>query len=158
MKLNTHDRTPRPKPLKSKLEIVLWSMLAVSICGMCGITIFAGFAYAETPLAGVFLILLYAAMAIMIRIPIKDIEKAYVEINANNIHVVDYYCGIKKEKLFSFSDITSAEICIGYSLKVKGYRISEMGIQYIVFRNGKKYLFKIIHLPETEEIFKQYLQ
>ena len=158
MKLNTHDRTPRPKPLKSKLEIVLWVISAILICSFCGITIFAGFAYAETPLAGVFLILLYAAMAIMILIPIKDIEKAYVEINANNIHIVDYYCGIKKEKLFSFSDITSAEICIGNSLKVKGYRISEMGIQYIVFRNGKKYLFKIIHLPETEEIFKQYLQ
>ena len=156
MRLHTHY--PTPKPLKSKLEIVLWTILAVSTCGMCGITIFAGFAYAETPLAGVFLILLYAAMAIMILIPIKDIEKAYVEINANNIHIVDYYCGIKKEKLFSFSDITSAEICIGYSLKVQAYRLSELGIQYIVCRTGKKYLFKILHLPETEEIFKQYLQ
>ena len=97
-------------------------------------------------------------MAIITLIPFKDMEKAYIEIKENKIHVVDYYCGIKKEKLFSFSDITSAEICIGNSLKVKGYRISEMGIQYIVFRNGKKYLFKIIHLPETEEIFKQYLQ
>ena len=64
---------------------------------------------------------------------------------------------IKKEKHISFSDITSAEICIGYSHKVKGYRLSFAGMRYIVFRNNKKYLFKIIYLPETEEIFKHYL-
>ena len=156
MKLNTHDRTPRPQP--PRLVSILWVISAILICSFCGITIFAGFAYAETPLAGVFLILLYAAMAIMILIPIKDIEKAYVEINANNIHVVDYYCGIKKEKFFSISDITSAEICIGYSHKVKGYRLTSAGMQYIVFKKDKKYLFKIIYLPETEEIFKRYLQ
>ena len=156
MRLHTHY--PTPKPLKSKLEIVLWTMLAVLICGMCGITIFAGFAYAETPLVGIFLILLYAVMAIITLIPFKDMEKAYIEIKENKIHVVDYYCGIKKEKLFSFSDITSAEVCLGYSHTVKGYRFSTVGTRYIVFRNGKRYLFKIIYLPETEEIFKQYLQ
>ena len=100
MKLNTHDRTPRPQP--PRLVSILWVISAILICSFCGITIFAGFAYAETPLAGVFLILLYAAMAIMILIPIKDIEKAYVEINANNIHIVDYYCGIKKKSCFRF--------------------------------------------------------
>ena len=156
MRLHTHY--PTPKPQKSKLEIVLWTMLAVSICGMCGITIFAGFAYAETPLAGIFLILLYAVMAIITLIPFKDMEKAYVEIQGSKILVVDYYCGIKKWKVFSFSDITSAEICIGNSFAVKGYRFSTVGTRYIVLRNGKRYLFKIIYLPETEEIFKQNLQ
>ena len=125
---------------------------------MCGITIFAGFAYAETPFDGIFLILLYAATAIITLLPFKDMEKAYIEIKENKIHVVDYYCGIKKEKLFSFSDITSAEVCFGYSHTVKGYRFNTVGTRYIVFRNGKRYLFKIIYLPETEEIFKQYLQ
>ena len=156
MRLHTHY--PTPKPLKSKLEIVLWTMLTVLICGMCGITIFAGFAYAETPFDGIFLILLYAATAFITLIPFKDMEKAYIEIKENKIHVVDYYCGIKKEKFFSISDITSAEICIGYSHKVKGYRLTSAGMQYIVFKKDKKYLFKIIYLPETEEIFKQYLQ
>ena len=89
---------------------------------------------------------------------IKDIENAYIEIKENEIIVVDYYWGVKKEKHISFSDITSAEICIGYSHKVKGYRWSFAGMRYIVFKKDKKYLFKIIYLPETEEIFKQYLQ
>ena len=39
----------------------------------------------------------------------------YVEIKEDVIYVVDYYWGIKKEKHISRSDITSAEICIGYS-------------------------------------------
>ena len=156
MKLNTHARTP--KPGNSKLETTLWVIFAILICSMCGITIFAGFAYAETPFDGIFLILLYAATAIITLLPFKDMEKAYIEIKENKIHVVDYYCGIKKEKFFSISDITSAEICIGYSHKVKGYRLTSPGMQYIVFKKDKKYLFKIIYLPETEEIFKQYLQ
>jgi hypothetical protein len=133
-------------------------MLAILTCGMCGITIFAGFAYANTSLAGIFLILLYISLAIITVTPFKDIEKAYVEIREGKILVVDYYCGIKKEKFFSISDITSAEICIGYSHKVRGYRWSFAGMRYIVFKKDNKYLFKIIHLPETEEIFKQYLQ
>jgi hypothetical protein len=156
MKLNTHDRTPRPK--NSKLLAILWAVSAALICSMCGITIFAGFAYADTPAAGIFLILLYITMAIVVLIPFKDMAKAYIEIEENKIHVVDYYCGIKKEKYISFSDITSAEICIGCSHKVKGYRHSVAGMQYIIFKQNKKYLFKIIYLPETEEIFKQYLQ
>ena len=93
----------------------------------------------------------------VILIHIKDIEKAYIEIKDNEIYVVDYYWGVKKEKCFSFSDITSAEICIGYSHKVKGYRLSFTGMRYIVFKKDNRYLFKIIYLPETEEIFNQYL-
>ena len=73
-------------------------------------------------------------------------------------YVVDYYWGVKKEKHISFSDITSAEICIGYSHTVKGYRLNFAGMRYVVFKKGNRYLFKIIYLPETEEIFKQYLQ
>ncbi|MBQ3183477.1 MAG: hypothetical protein IJB57_07390 [Clostridia bacterium] len=96
-------------------------------------------------------------MTVIIMVFIKDIERAYVEINGDKIHTVDYYFGIKKEKDFSFFDITSADIYLGKSLKVKGHRESVSGIRYIVFRNGKKYLFKIIYLPETVEIFKQYI-
>ena len=92
----------------------------------------------------------------IVRFRYKTIPQS--KIKEDVIYVVDYYWGIKKEKHISRSDITSAEICIGYSCKVKGYRFSFGGMRYIVFRNNKKYLFKIIYLPETEEIFKQYLQ
>ena len=109
-------------------------------------------------LFSIFVILIPIALTAIILLHIKDMEKAYVEIKEDVIYVVDYYWGIKKEKHISRSDITSAEICIGYSHKVKGYRFSFAGMRYIVFRNNKKYLFKIIYLPETKEIFKQYLQ
>ena len=85
----------------------------------------------------------------------KDFEKAYIEIKGNDIYVVDYYYGIKKEKHFLVSDITAAEILSGRSFKVKGWRIQQFS--YIVFKNSKKYMFKIICLPETKELFKKYL-
>ena len=88
----------------------------------------------------------------------KDIEESYVEILGDNIHIVDYPLGIKKEKEITISDITSAEICHAYSSKTKGCRFSTAADHFIVFYNGKKYLFKIICLPETKEIFSQFIQ
>jgi hypothetical protein len=115
---------------------------------------FACFYYAKSIIGGVSIILITVLLTIIILIHIQNIEKAYVEIKQNEICVVDYYWGVKKEKHFSFSDITSAEICMGCSLKIKGYRFSFTGMRYIVFKKNKKYLFKIIYLPETERIFK----
>jgi len=155
MKLNTHNCTPRPK--NSKLIKVLLVLCAILMFGIFGLLSFACFYYAKSFVGGISVILIPVLLTVIILIHIKDMEKAYVEIKENKFHIVDYYWGIKKEKHISFSDITSAEICIGYSHKVKGYRLSFAGMRYIVFRNNKKYLFKIIYLPETEEIFKQYL-
>ena len=156
MMLNTHDRTPRPK--NNTLVKGLLVLCAILMFGMFGLLSFACFYYAQSLFGGIFVILIPIALTAIILLHIKDMEKAYVEIKEDVIYVVDYYWGIKKEKHISRSDITSAEICIGYSHKVKGYRFSFAGVRYIVFRNNKKYLFKIIYLPEIEEIFKQYLQ
>ena len=156
MKLNTHDRTPRPQ--NSKLINALFAICGISMFGIFGLVSFACFYYAQSIIGGILVIFIPILLTAIILLPIKDMEKAYVEIKENEIYVVDYYCGIKKEKHISISDITSAEICIGYSHKMNGYRFSFAGMRYIVFRNNKKYLFKIIYLPETEEIFKQYIQ
>ena len=155
MKLNTHDRTPRPE--NSKLIRGLFVLCGVLMYSIFGLVSFACFYYANSIAGGILVIMIPVLMTAIIFTHIKDIERAYVEIQGNEIYVVDYYWGIKKEHRFSFSDITSAEIYSGYSHKVKGYRLSFAGMRYIVFRNNKKYLFKIIYLPETEEIFKQYL-
>ena len=156
MKLNTHDRTPRPK--NNKLVKGLLVLCAILMFGMFGLLSFACFYYAQSLFGGIFVILIPIALTAIILLHIKDMEKAYVEIKEDIIYVVDYYWGIKKEKHISYTDITSAEICIGYSHKVKGYRLSCAGMRYIVFKKDNKYLFKILCLPETEEIFKQYLQ
>ncbi len=156
MKLNTHDRTPRPK--NSILIKGLFVLCGVLMYGIFGLVSFACFYYAKSIVGGILVILVPILMTAIIFTHIKDIERAYVEIIENEIYVVDYYWGVKKEKHISFSDITSAEICLGYSHKVKGYRLCFAGMRYIVFKKDNKYLFKIICLPETEEIFKQYLQ
>ena len=156
MKLNTHDRTPRPQ--NNKLIKGLLVLCAILMFGVFGLVSYACFYYAKSFIGGVLVILVPVLLTVMILIHIKDVERAYVEINGNEIYVVDYYWGVKKEKRFSFSDITSAEICIGYSHKVKGYRLSFAGMRYIVFKKDNQYLFKIIDTPEIEEVFKQYLQ
>ena len=156
MKLNTHDRTPRPE--NSKLIKGLFVLCGVLMYSIFGLVSFACFYYANSIVGGIFIILIPVLMTALILTHNKDMERAYVELNENKIHIVDYYWGIKKEKHFALSDITSAEICIGYSHKVKGYRFSFSGMRYIVFKNGDKYLFKIIALPETEDIFKEYIR
>ena len=155
MKLNTHDRTPRPE--NSKLIKGLFVLCGILMYSIFVLVSFVCFYYAHSFIGGMSIILIPVLLTAIILIHIKDIEKAYIEIKENEIYVVDYYWGIKKEKHISFSDITSAEICIGYSHKVKGYRLSFAGMRYIVFKKDNKYLFKVIYLPETKEIFKQYL-
>ena len=156
MKLNTHNRTPRPKNSKLVKGLLLfcWLLMFSIFC----LGSFACFYYAKSIAGGISVLLIPILMTVIILNHIKDMERAYVEIIDDKISVVDYYWGVKKEKHFTFSDITSAEICIGYSHKVKGYRHSTAGMKYIIFKNGDNYLFKIIALPETEEIFKDYIR
>ena len=156
MKLNTHDRTPRPKNSKLVKGLLLFCLLLMFSIFCLGS--FACFYYAKSIAGGISVLLIPFLMTAIILTHMKDIERAYVEIIDDKISVVDYYWGVKKEKHFTFSDITSAEIHTGYSHKVKGYRHSTAGMKYIIFKNGDNYLFKIIALPETEEIFIEYIQ
>ena len=156
MKLNTHDRTPRPE--NSKLIKGLFVLCGVLMYSIFGLVSFVCFYYANSIAGGILVIMIPVLMTAIIFTHIKDIERAYVEIIDDEISIVDYYWGVKKEKHFALSDITSAEICIGYSHKVKGYRFSFSGMRYTVFKNGDKYLFKFIALPETEDIFKEYIR
>ena len=86
-------------------------------------------------------------------------EKAYVEITGDTITAVDYYYGVRKEKQFRTCDIVSTEVISGYSLHVRGYRHSHMGICYRIFRGEKgRYLFKLIDIPESAACFQRYLE
>jgi len=156
LKLNTHNRTPRPE--NNSFTKVMFLICAILIYSIFGLVSFACFYYAQSFIGGMSVILIPVLLTAIILIHIKDIEKAYIEIKETEVYVVDYYLGVKKEKHISFSDITSAEICMGNTHKVKGYRLSSAGMRYIIFKQDEKYLFKIIYLSETEEIFKQYLQ
>ena len=155
MKLNTYDHTPRPERNNSISAPVI--IAVVILYGIVGLSAFVYFRESQWPLG---IVVIFAAIlaTTMVLTAKKDIEESYVEILGDNIHIVDYPLGIKREKQFKFSDITSAEICHAYSPKTKGCHFSTAADHFIVFYNGKKYLFKIICLPETKEVFKQYLQ
>lgn len=155
MRLNTHSQTApskSPKLLDALFFVGVGLMYFIFLLGA-----FACFYYAKSVWSGIMVIALPTILTIWHCITTSDICKAYIEINGNAIRVVDYYLGIKKEQMYLFSDISSAEIAPGYSHRVKGYRFSAMRTQYIILKKDNKYLFKIIYLPETKNIFKEFL-
>ena len=155
MRFCTHSQTPCPKTPKFISALLFVGVGLVYFVFALGS--FACFYYANSILGGVLMIVLPVALTFWYRITMRDMSKAYIEIDDDSIRVVDYYLGIKKEKVFSFSDISSGEIALGYSHKVRGYRFSVMGTRYIILKRDKEYLFKIIYLPETENVFKRFL-
>ena len=155
MIFNTHDRTPKIKTNKT-LKIMLiscWSFIGA---------VFLFFAIATSIMSRSILpaliilipVTLIVAFAIIVT---TDMNKAYVQIEGNNVTVVDYYFFSKKERCFKIDGIKTAEIELGYSFRVRGYRYSMMGFSYIVFRNdNNKYLFKVINCPETNDFFSKH--
>lgn len=151
MKFNTHNRTPKPKTPK-----YIKVLLAVAFGLIYATFIFAAIVtsfYISSIMPAVMLLTLVLVLTLLIVIPQKDIDKAYVEINDDKITVVDYWFGIKKEKVFLTKDIVYAEEVMG------GYCCGGIsGCTYIVFRDNRdKYLFKIFCAPETKQFFEKYL-
>ena len=91
-----------------------------------------------------------------------DMKRAFVEITDDKIIAVDYYFGLKHEKVFSKEDIVFAEIITGYSMKIRGYRFSGNGfsnLKYIVFRGkNKKYLLKLIYSNEIKSYVEKHFE
>ena len=91
-----------------------------------------------------------------------DMKRAFVEITDDKIVAVDYYFGLKYEKVFFREDVVSAEITTGYSMRVRGYRFSGQGfpnLKYIVFRGKKeKYLLKLICSDEAKRYVEKYFE
>ncbi len=98
LKFNTHSSTPKRK--SGKVSVVLLVLSASLIYSIFGLATFSCFYYTNHILTGIVLIILPLFMTIIMLSMVKDIEKAYVEINGSTIHAVDYYSGIKKEKIF----------------------------------------------------------
>ena len=155
MIFNTHDRTPKLKTNKTlKIMLILcWSLIGA---------LFLFFSIATSIMSRSILpalIILIPTILIVtfVIVTIIDMNKAYVQIEGNNITVVDYYFFSKKERCFKIDEIKTAEIAPGYSFRVRGYRYRMMGFSYIVFRNdNNKYLFKVINCPETNDFFSKH--
>ena len=157
MLFNTHDRTPKLKTNKT-LKI----MLILCCCLNGALFLFAAIAtsiISRSILPALIILIPTILIVTFVIVTTIDMNKAYVQIEGNNITVVDYYFFSKKERCFKIDGIKTAEIAPGYSFCVRGYRYSMMGFSYIVFRNdNNKYLFKVINCPETNDFFSKYIQ
>ena len=152
MRFNTHDKTPRSQNSK-RLKVTF----AVSLAVVGGAFLFFAVVcsyYAKSILPAVMILLALGVPMGLACIMTCDMNRAYVEIDGEQIRVVDYYFGVKREKTFLTADVASAQSFWGGSFRIKGYRWNLVGMRYIVFRgeNGR-YLFKILDTQETREAF-----
>ncbi len=129
--------------------MAVWFLLSVAV--VCSV-------YDKSIMPALVVLAPVAAIAILAVIMERDIRKAFIEIIDNHIAVTDFYLDLKAEKTFSVSEIGTAEITSGYSMRVRGYRYSHAGCTYIIFRNkDSRYMFKVICVPETRQYFSKYL-
>ena len=156
MKFNTHNRTPKIETKKS-VKILLYAGFGMVIVLFLFVAIVCS-VYINSVMPAVVILAPIILIAMFIIITQKDMDKAFVEVVNGAITVTDYYFGIKKEKVFSAHNIGCADIFPGYSMRVRGYRYSNVGTTYIVFfdKNGR-YMFKILCVLETKEFFGAYL-
>ena len=156
MRFNTHSRTPKIETKKS-LKIMLTISFGLIISLFLFMAIVCSL-YINSIMPAVLILIPVLVLAILIAVSQKDMDRAFIEIVDDVVTATDYYFGIKNEKTFSMCEIDTAEILIGYSIRVRGYRYSNAGCTYIVFRgNGGKYMFKVICVPETKQFFSKYL-
>ena len=98
-------------------------------------------------------ILPFVLLALVFVVIEKDEKKAFVEIVGDKITVVDYFFGIKQQKVFSVKNIVKAEITLG------GYSWPGTSATYLSFRGEKnKYLFSLICTPQAKSYFEQYFE
>ena len=74
MKLNTHDRTPRPR--NSRLINALFVVCGILIFGIFGSLSFACFYYAQSIVGGILVIFIPILLTAIILVHIKDMKKA----------------------------------------------------------------------------------
>lgn len=150
MKFNTHDRTPRP-PLKKWWKITFGVVMALiySIFVLCAVV---GTVEARSPMPALVILPIPLFMTAGTALVHFDMTKAYVEIDGDRIHVVNYYFGIKKEKFFSLREIESAERTM--------ISVSKISCKYYLqFRGAnRKDLFKLYDCPETEAFFCEFIE
>ena len=156
MRFNTHDRTPKIKTNKT-LKIMLAIGFSMPIALLLFIAIVCSL-YISSVMPAVLALAPVVMLAMLIAVTQKDMDQAFVEIVDDVITVTDYYFGIKKCKIFQLHDIATAEILSGTSMRVRGYRYSNAGCSYIVFRNCEgKYMFKVLCVPETKRFFESFI-
>ena len=152
MKLKTHYPTPKRLPIFTK------TLMVISFTCMFSLFVVAAFYiifYEKSIGSGLAVLALGIVTVLPLVMLFCDLDRAYIEIKGESILVVDYYFGIRKEKEVFLRDVTAVELSTNCSCRIKG--LHERYERYIVFSKDNKYLFKVIYLPETERIFRRYI-
>ncbi len=143
-----HDRTPKPKLskiLKGLFIICFLSILFIFLLGS-----FCVIYYTSEVAYGILILVLPIVLGGVIAINIIDMQNSYVEFTGKEIHIINYYCFIKKIKVINFSDVDHIKCIRANSFKIKGRRINVACMSYIVFfTKSGKYLFKLMNTPEA---------
>ncbi len=154
MKIFTHDFTPKRKDAKERKYIN--ALRGMFICWLLFISAACSY-YSKSLIPALMILITFTMVFIMLRILVNDFKKSYVEIKGNEIFVVDYPFGRKKERRFQLSNIGSCEVLSGYSTKIKGNRNNR--ISYIVcFGKNKEYLFKVMYQEDIKEYIESLLK
>lgn len=157
MRFNTHDTTPRRQNSK-KVKLTFSVSLPFVGVALLFFAVVCSY-YARNALVGVLMVAPFVVFGGVYYRMTLDMNKAFVEFDGNEIRVVDYYFGAKREKTFLTADVASAQSLWGGSFRIKGYRWHYVGMHYIVFRDRDgKYLFKILALPETRDAFGAFVE
>lgn len=148
MKLNIHDTTPAsktPKWLKGMLAglfVLFYSIFALGA--------FAVIFYAGHIAAGVLLAVLPLGFLLWFLWDQRNLAKSHIDITEDTVIVTEYPLGRRTVRTIPYPQIDHAGLVRPYSGKLRGPRIKDVGIPYIVFydKNGNQ-LFKLLASPEA---------
>lgn len=148
MMLNIHDTTPAsktPKWLKGMLAgmfVLLYSIFALGA--------FVVIFYAGQIAIGIMLAILPLLFLQWFLWDQKNLANSHIEITSENIIITEYPLGRKTVKTIAYPQIDHAKLVRPYSGKLRGPRIKDVGIPYIVFYDkNENQLFKLLAYPEA---------
>ena len=153
MKLNTHDRTPRPQ--NSNFIKVLFLICAILIYSIFGLVSFACFYYAHSFIGGISVILIPILLTAIILIHIKDIEKAIQYPNsakdANGRLLVGAAVGVSKNTLERVDALVKAKVDITHNNFLNINRLDYSFHKYAGATHGIP-VFKVLRVPPPDAV------
>ncbi len=146
MVLNIHDTTPAFKKWQKWMLAGMFTL----IYSMFALMAFVLIVYGGQIVVAVFLAVLPILFLLWFLWDHKNLSNSYIEISDNGITVIEYPLGRKAVKHIAYTQIDHARLIRPYSGSLRGPRIRDVGIPYIVFFDCKgNQLFKILAYPES---------
>lgn len=150
MRINIHDTTPASKTPK----FVVWMFIVLFILfySMFAMASFCVIYYANEILVGIFIALMPFTFLLWFHWDQQNLANSFVEIFDDYVIVTEYLWGKKLVKIIQINEIDHTKLLLPNSMKLRGPRIYNIGIPYIVFYNKhEKQLFKLLAYPQAKQ-------